>query len=180
MPKSPLSIGWRAHFRLSTRRGATLRWFLAVLACTSATAVLTAAGVSRVTPRIAALANRPSAEARSIVWVVFRASDCGLSDDFIDQLNAIDATSRVKVVGVMLGAPRDSASRAGLVDELGMRFEVVADESGAWLAAMKRERKRDPLLLIQSRTSLLGEVSPQFLSEYVAYGLSGVQMERQK
>jgi hypothetical protein len=180
MPETPLPVTWKALFRLSARRGATLRLLLAVLACTSATAVLTAAGISRVTPGIAALANRPSAEAQSVVRIVFRASDCGLSDAFIEQLNAIDATSRVKVVGVMLGAPRDSASRAGLVQELGMRFEVVADERGAWLAAMKRERKRDPLLLLQSRRSLLGEVSPQLLSEYVAFGLSGVQMERER
>ena len=112
--------------------------------------------------------------------MVFRAPDYGLSAEFIEQLNKIDESQRVRVVGVMLFPPGDSAGQAALSQALGMRFAVEFDDRGVWRAALQRERQREPVLYLCDGASLLGGISPQFIRHLQALSLAGLPMERER
>ena len=165
-----------ANNRLTT----TIRLILVLLLCTSLTAVLTAAGTVRGRPSVAGLATSREAEARTTVWMIFRAPDCGISADLIDQLNRVDISANVKVIGVMLLPPSDSAERVSLSRSLGMKFEIIYDLDGVWKNALRRDQQSNPMMYVQEGQSLLGGISPQFVVALKALSLANVPMERER
>lgn len=168
--------------REKDRVSKTIRLGLLLLACTSVTALLTAAGTTRNRPTVAELTSAVPEEeqAHTTVWMVFRAPDCGLSAEMIQQLNRLDESKRVRVVGVMLAPPGDADGRSELASALGMRFEMAFDVDGAWRAALSRDRQREPVMYIRDQRTVLGGVSPEFLHQFDILSLSGVPMERER
>lgn len=169
--------------RNSSRSAAAMRamrLIFTLFLCTSLTAVLTAAGTARVRPGVAELTATRSPVARTTAWMVFRAPDCGLSAEFIEELNRIDASQSVEVVGVMLFPPADSAGQVAMTKFLGMKFKMVYDVDRVWSGAMQRGKQRSPVLYLHDGVSLLGGISPQFVRQFAAFALADVPMERER
>lgn len=128
----------------------------------------------------AELAKEYDTVGQSTVFVAFRAPDCGLSADLIDRLNAIDSSRTYRVVAVVLFPPESASDHDKFVERLGIRFPTVADSTGDWARAIKRDGFVTPQLIVRTKGRTLGAISPEFLRTYGATGLVNVPLEREK
>lgn len=157
-----------------------IRQFTILLACTTLTAVLTAARVRSSAVGVNELSSRYDAVGKTVLLVVFRAPDCSLSAELIARLNTVDAASSYKVVGIVLFPPQSATEHEAFVKRLGIRFSTEADTTGVWQRAIMNEGLSMPYVIARTQGRTLGIISPDFLRTLAATGLKGVSLEREK
>lgn len=127
-----------------------------------ATWVAVPRGPAPVAPLALALAarGRGPVPAPNEVWVFFRVADCHMTSAPFDSLNAISMRSRVRVTGVMLDPPSDSAAAARAVRAFHAKFPVLLDRDSTYARTLRGNGLGNPLYALMRDGKLVAILSP--------------------
>lgn len=156
------------------------RHLSAAVVCGLAVVALGAAGaLGGGSPTIAQLSRTPTDSARLTVWYVFRASDCGLSDALLQDLNALARSRSVAVRGIMLDPIEDEVEFVRVTEALGIEFDVAGDSENEWRQAAVRERQSNPFMVIYQGNTRLGIITPNSIRAIRMYLPSVLDLGRE-